>query len=78
MHYSKHYRLNIFELPLQLPELDIAVASHPRAMSDPAIIWLMDEIRRDARRVNLKQASSRRPTVPARRAGAKPRNEKGG
>ena len=50
VHYSKHYRLNVFELPLQLPELDIAVASHPRAMSDPAIIWLMDEIRGSARR----------------------------
>jgi DNA-binding transcriptional LysR family regulator len=50
VHYSKHYRLNVFELPLQLPELDIAVASHPRTMSDPAIIWLMDEIRGNARR----------------------------
>ena len=45
VHYSKHYRLNVFELPLQVPELDIAMAFHPRAMSDPAIIWLMDEIR---------------------------------
>jgi len=78
VHYSKHYRLSVFELPLQLPELDIGVASHLRAMSDPAIIWLMDEIRRDARRVNLKQASSRRPTVPARLAGVKQRNEQGG
>jgi hypothetical protein len=44
---SKHYLLNIFKLPLRLPELDIAVASHPRAMSDPAIVWLMC---RDSRR----------------------------
>jgi len=50
VHYSKHYPLNVFELPLQLPELDIAVAAHPRAMSDPAIIWLMDEIQGAARR----------------------------
>jgi DNA-binding transcriptional LysR family regulator len=51
LHYSKHYPLKVFELPLKLPELDIAVASHPRAMSDPATIWLMDEIRDVARRV---------------------------
>jgi DNA-binding transcriptional LysR family regulator len=57
VHYSKHYRLNVFELPLQLPELDIAVASHPRTMSDPAIIWLMDEIRVGARRANAKGAA---------------------
>ena len=49
VHYSEHYPLNVFELPLQLPDLAIAVASHPRAMSDPAIIWLMDEIRGVAR-----------------------------
>ena len=60
VHYSKHYRLNVFELPLQLPELDIAVASHPRAMSDPAIIWLMNEIRGDAWRANVNGAGSRR------------------
>jgi DNA-binding transcriptional LysR family regulator len=58
-HYSKHYRLNVFELPLQLPELDIAVASHPRAMSDRAIIWLMDEIRDDARRANVSSVGTR-------------------
>ena len=50
LHYSKHYPLKIFELPLRLPELDISVASHPRAMSDPAIIWLMGEIQGVARR----------------------------
>ena len=50
VHYSKHYRLNVFEVPLQLPELDIAVASHPRATSDPTIIWLIDELRGVARR----------------------------
>src|SRR5215510_2528863 len=44
VHYSKHCRLNNFELLLQLTELDIAMAFHPRAMADPAIIWLMDEI----------------------------------
>jgi hypothetical protein len=60
VHYSKHYRLNIFELPLQLPELDIALASHLRAMSDPAIIWLIDEIRGDARRAKVNCAGSRR------------------
>jgi DNA-binding transcriptional LysR family regulator len=59
LHYSKHYRLNVFELPVQLPELDIAVASHPRAMSDPAIIWLMDEIRGSARRASANGAGSR-------------------
>src|SRR6476620_9019525 len=59
MHYSKHYRLNVFELPLQLPALDIDMASHPRAMSDPAIIWLMDEIRGDARRAIVYAAGSR-------------------
>jgi hypothetical protein len=48
VHYSKHYRLNVFKLPLQVPEL--AVASHPRATSDPAIIWLIDELRGVARR----------------------------
>jgi hypothetical protein len=46
-------------LPLQLPELDIAVASHPRAMSDRAIIWLMDEIRDDARRANVSSVGTR-------------------
>jgi DNA-binding transcriptional LysR family regulator len=60
VHYAKHYRLNVFAVPLQLPELNIAVASHPRAMSDPAITWLMDEIRRDARRANANGAGSRR------------------
>ena len=50
VHYSKHYRLNVFKLPLQVPELDIAMAFHPRATSDPAIIWLIDEIRGVARR----------------------------
>ena len=59
VHYSKHYRLNVFELPLQLPELDIAVASHPRAMSDPAIIWLMDEIRGDAGSANVSSIGTR-------------------
>src|SRR5262245_417714 len=44
VHYSRHYPLKVFELPLPLPEIDIAVAAHPRAMSDPAIVWLMDEI----------------------------------
>jgi hypothetical protein len=48
-------RLNVFELPLQLPELDIAVAFHPRAMSDPAIIWLMDSIRGDAGRASVSE-----------------------
>jgi DNA-binding transcriptional LysR family regulator len=57
VHYSKHYRLNVFELPVQLPELDIAVASHPRAMSDPAIIWLMDNIRGDAGRASVSEGS---------------------
>ena len=71
VHYSKHYRLNVFEVPLQLPELDIAMAFHPRAMSDPAIIWLMDEIRGGAGRTNVNSAGTRlrppirRPTVPA-------------
>jgi DNA-binding transcriptional LysR family regulator len=60
VHYSQHHRLSVFELPVQLPELDIAVASHPRTMSDPAIIWLMDEIRGDARRANANGAGSRR------------------
>jgi DNA-binding transcriptional LysR family regulator len=50
VHYSRHYPLNVFKLPLQLPELEIAVASHPRAMSDPAIIWLMAEIQAVAHR----------------------------
>jgi DNA-binding transcriptional LysR family regulator len=57
-HYSKHYRLNVFELPLQLPELDIAVAFHPRAMSDPAIVWLMDEIRGDAGRAKVSKVGT--------------------
>ena len=57
VHYSKHYRINVFELPLRLPELDIAVAFHPRAMSDPAIIWLMDNIRRDAGRASVSEGS---------------------
>ena len=48
---------NVFELPLQLPELDIAVAFHPRAMSDPAIIWLMDNIRGDAGRASVSEGS---------------------
>src|SRR6516164_1080181 len=80
VHYSKHYRLNVFEVPLQLPELDIAMAFHPRAMSDPAIIWLMDEIRGDAGRTNVNSAGTRlrppirKPTVPARQAGVKRRN----
>ena len=59
VHYSKHYQLNVFELPLQLPELDIAVAFHRRALSDPAIIWLMNEIRGDVRRANVNGAGSR-------------------
>ena len=57
VHYSNHYQLNVFELPLQLPELDIAVAFHPRAMSDPAIIWLMDNIRGDAGRASVSEGS---------------------
>jgi hypothetical protein len=82
VHYSKHYRLNVFEVPLQLPELDIAMAFHPRAISDPAIIWLMDEFRGAAGRTNVNSVGTRlrpqRPTVPARQAGTKRRNEKGG
>jgi hypothetical protein len=46
-------------LPLQLPELDIAVTFHPRAMSDPAIIRLMDEIRGGAGRANVSSAGTR-------------------
>ena len=69
VHYSKHYRLNVFELPLQLPELDIAVAFHPRAMSDPAIIWLMDEIRGDAGRANVDGTGLRR-RAPCRKLSA--------
>jgi DNA-binding transcriptional LysR family regulator len=60
VHYSNHYRLNVFELPLQLPQLDIVLASHPRAMSDPAIIWLMDKIRGDAGRANVNNTGMRR------------------
>jgi DNA-binding transcriptional LysR family regulator len=84
VHYSKHYRLNVFELPLKVPELDIAMAFHPRAMSDPAIIWLMDEFRGGAGRTIVNSAGTRlrppirRATVPARQAGTKRRNEKGG
>ena len=37
-----------------------AVESHPRTMSDAAIIWLMDEIRGDASRANANGAGSRR------------------
>jgi DNA-binding transcriptional LysR family regulator len=84
VHYSKHYQLNVFEVPLQLPELDIAMAFHPRAISDLGIVWLMDEFRGAAGRTNVNSAGTRlrppirRPTVPGRQAGVKRRNEKGG
>jgi DNA-binding transcriptional LysR family regulator len=59
VHYSKHYRLKVFEVPLQLPELDIAMAFHPRAVSDPAIIWLMDEFRGGAGRTKVNSTGTR-------------------
>jgi hypothetical protein len=37
--YARPYSLRLFELPLKLPELDIAVPRHPRATYDPAMLW---------------------------------------
>ena len=44
-HYARHYSLKLFDVPVQLPELHIAVATHARAMCDPAVVWLIDEIK---------------------------------
>lgn len=44
-HYAEHYSLKLFELPIELPKLDIAVAAHVRSTSDPAVGWLIDQIK---------------------------------
>jgi DNA-binding transcriptional LysR family regulator len=47
-HYARHYALRLFEPPLPLPQLVISLATHARAMSDPAIAWLVALIRAQA------------------------------
>lgn len=55
-HYTEHYSLKLFELPIELPKLHIAIAMHARSTSDSAVGWLIDQIKAELR------PGSRKPT----------------
>jgi DNA-binding transcriptional LysR family regulator len=44
-HYAKHYPLHMFEPPLALPGLEMSLAAHPRALADPAVSWLIAQLK---------------------------------
>lgn len=47
-HYAHYYSLHVFKPQLDLPDLTVAMAVSRRALSDPAVAWLMQQIRESA------------------------------
>jgi DNA-binding transcriptional LysR family regulator len=44
-HYAEHYSLHLFNPPLPLPTLQVSLAASPRALADPAVSWLIAQIK---------------------------------
>ena len=51
-HHARHYSLHVFEPPVALGELSIGIGSSIRGRSDPAIVWLAEQIRAHAAAIN--------------------------
>jgi DNA-binding transcriptional LysR family regulator len=47
-HLAQHYSLHVFQPPVALEELSIGVGSSVRAQSDPAVRWLIEQIKAHA------------------------------
>jgi DNA-binding transcriptional LysR family regulator len=44
-HYAQHYSLQVFDPPLALPSIEFCLAASLRSRADPAVRWLMAQIR---------------------------------